>query len=87
MIDVSGDIIYFDNRPVGFITIPSGTMRDRLIEALESVGDTQELDDLQRTLSDAEMDRDAAEYKVESALKYAENSNEPEIDKIIELLS
>lgn len=34
MIDISGDVIYFENRPAGFIIIPNGTMRDRFEEAL-----------------------------------------------------
>lgn len=68
MIDVSGDIIYFDNRPVGFITIPNGTMRSRFMEALESVGD-------------------AAEWKIDEAVSYIENTDHVSMDKILEILS
>lgn len=42
MITIIGDIIEFNNRPVGFITIPSGTMRDDFEKILNS-GSYEEL--------------------------------------------
>lgn len=59
MIDVSGDVIYFEGRPVGFIIIPNGTMRDRFMETLiyekddsEQVKELQsEIDALEDTIS------------------------------------
>lgn len=33
-IDISGDVIYFDGRPVGFITVPNGSLRGDFEEAL-----------------------------------------------------
>lgn len=50
MIDISGDIIYFDNRPVGFVIIPNGTMRDRFEEALERAAEMNELDEQLRAV-------------------------------------
>lgn len=50
MIDVSGDIIYFDNLPVGFIIIPNGTMRDRFEESLERASALNELDEQMRAM-------------------------------------
>lgn len=45
MIDISGDVIYFEGRPVGFVIIPNGTMRDRFEEAIERASALNELDE------------------------------------------
>lgn len=50
MIDISGDVIYFDNRPVGFVIIPNGTMRDRFEETVERAAALNELDEQLRTI-------------------------------------
>lgn len=83
MIDVSGDVIYFENRPVGFVIIPNGTMRDRFEEALESAGD----DSLEKELQEEKDARDEAEDKINDALKYMDESEAPSIQTIIEILS
>lgn len=85
MIDVSGDIIYFDNRPVGFIIIPNGSLRGDFMEALDEM--QREInDELSKQLSDAEEGRDEAEWKIGKAISYIENNEEIDPDKILEIL-
>lgn len=93
MIDISGDIIYFDNRPVGFIIIPNGTMRDRFEEAL-MYDSTEEVERISAQLkcesdlhADTSEELDEAETKISRALRYAEDESEPDWQKLIEILS
>ncbi len=93
MIDVSGDVIYFDNRPVGFIIIPNGTMRDRFEGALmyDSTEEVERISAQLKSESDLHAETseelDGVETKITRALRYAEDDPEPDWQKLIEILS
>lgn len=85
MIDISGDVIYFDNRPVGFIIIPNGTMRDRFEEAL-MYDSTEEVERISAQLK-SESDLHAETTgKLEEALRWVKK-NYPNDAELIEILS
>lgn len=86
MISISGDVIYYDNRPVGFITVPNGTLRGDFEEAL-SYDSSAELVELRSELTAADEELNEAKGKIQNALDYIDTREEPEISAIVSILS
>lgn len=63
MLTVIGDVIYYNGRAVGIITIPNGTLRGNVEEALTRE-ESSELEELREELDNALCERDEAENKI-----------------------
>lgn len=53
MINIVGDVIEFNGRPVALIIVPSGTLRSDMEEAIETLVSTEEYESLQEELEEA----------------------------------
>lgn len=78
-IDISGDVIYFDGRPVGFITVPNGSLRAMFTESIECYG-PDGFDSLEK-------ERDDLQDKIDAVIDYINDDENVKIDKIEKMLS
>lgn len=80
MFRIIGDAIEYNNQTVGFLTVQPGTLRDDVVEAL--LESQLELD-----LEELKEERDEANATLDKLWGYLNETEEPEIARVIEILS
>lgn len=84
-IDLSGDVIYFDGRPVGFITVPNGSLRAGFEELL-GYDVSGEVASVEAQLRAEEDDHAETNGKLQDALRWVKK-NYSNDEVLIEILS